>query len=90
MTDFLVFYPNKPTISEKSLKEILTNHIINMQMWDDDIPVPWIRYKIPIKDTKYLPLAMPTNEMFGDLSDVESNGLIETANIFGYEAYFKN
>ena len=90
LNTYIVFYPGKTMYSEKTLRHILRNYIIDSQMWDEDIPVPWERYSIPIEDTEFRPLAMPIKEMFGYLTEEEMGGIIETAQCVGYDAFLKD
>lgn len=87
---YIVFYPDRASISERSLKQIVHENMVAAQLWDEDIPIPWIRYPDTIdKECAYHPLAISVREAFCPDIEEELTFLKDLADRFGYNVYEK-
>lgn len=86
---YIVFYPRNPTISERTLKQIVFDNMCCAQLWDEEFPIPWVRYPIPVQECEFHPLAISVREAFCPDIEEELVFMKDTANIFGYDVYEK-
>ena len=86
---YIVFIPDKPSISEKSLKKIIYDNLVLAQLWDDEFRIPWTRFPESLPDSLFHPLAIPTSDCFLPDFTEELDLCRELANLFGYEVYDK-